>query len=149
VGRNAFEGFPSQQMMIRDGAFKVATDLLSQKVGKTDDWLMAVNMVIDVPDRFNILHALPGKIPLKIFADVGTYAEAWDEDNSGSRLLFDAGLQLSFLKNTVNLYIPLVYSKVYRDYFQSTPGNGFFQRISFSVDLHLINSRKLIRQTLQ
>jgi hypothetical protein len=149
VGRNAFEGFPSQQMMIRDGAFKVATDLLSQKVGKTDDWLMAANLVLDVPDRFNILNALPGKIPLKIFADVGTFAEAWDEDNGGSRLLFDAGLQLSFLKNTVNLYIPLVYSKVYRDYFQSTPGNGFFQRISFSVDLHLLNIRNQLMAGLK
>ena len=29
LGRNEFEGLSSQQMMIRDGAFKVRTDLLS------------------------------------------------------------------------------------------------------------------------
>jgi hypothetical protein len=146
IGRNEFEGFPSQQIMIRDGAFKVRTDLLGQKVGKTDNWLAAVNAVMDVPDRFNILNALPVKIPLKIFADVGTYAEAWDEDNQDARILFDAGLQFSFLKNTINLYVPLLYSKVYRDYFKSTPGNNFFQRISFSIDIHLLNKKKLIRE---
>jgi hypothetical protein len=143
VGRNAFEGFPSQQIMVRDGAFKVRTDLLGEKVGKTDNWLMAVNAVVDVPDKLNILNALPVKIPLKIFVDVGTYAEAWDESNDQSRLLFDAGLQFSFFKNTVNLYVPLFYSQVYRDYFKSTPGNGFWQRISFSMDLNLLNHTKL------
>jgi hypothetical protein len=142
VGRNSFEGFPSQQIMVRDGAFKVRTDLLGEKVGKTDNWLMAVNAVVDVPDKLNILNALPVKIPLKIFVDVGTYAEAWDESNDQSRLLFDAGLQFSFFKNTVNLYVPLFYSQVYRDYFKSTPGNGFWQRIAFSVDLHTINAKK-------
>ncbi len=142
VGRNAFEGFPSQQIMVRDGAFKVRTDLLGEKVGKTDNWLASINAVMDVPDRFNILNVLPVKIPLKIFADLGTYAEAWDEENQDARVIFDAGLQFSFLKNTVHLYMPLVYSKVYKDYFNSTPGNGFWQRISFSMDLHLLNARK-------
>ena len=131
--------------MVRDGAFKVRTDLLGQKVGKTDNWLMAVNAVVDVPDKLNILNALPVKIPLKLFFDVGTYAEAWDESNDQSRLLFDAGLQFSFFKNTVNLYVPLFYSQVYRDYFKSTPGNNFWQRMSFSIDLHLWNSRKALR----
>jgi hypothetical protein len=144
-GRNAFDGFPSQQIMIRDGAFKVRTDLLGQKIGKTDDWLLSINAVMDVPDRFNILNLLPVKIPLRIFADVGTYAEAWDDSNGEARLLFDAGLQFSFLKNTAHLYMPLFYSQVYRDYFKSTPGNGFWQRISFSVDLHLLNARKVLR----
>lgn len=147
LGRNEFEGFPSQQIMTRDGAFKVRTDLLSNKVGKTDDWLTAVNLVIDVPDRFNILNVLPVKIPLKIFADFGTYSGAWDEQNGESRLLFDAGLQFSFFKSAVNIYMPLVYSKVYREYFESTPGNNFFQRISFSIDLQHLPVRKWLHES--
>ncbi|MBS1654378.1 MAG: M1 family metallopeptidase, partial [Bacteroidetes bacterium] len=43
LGRNRFDKFPSQQIMIRDGGFKVRTDLLADKVGKTDNWLMAAN----------------------------------------------------------------------------------------------------------
>src|SRR5207253_5957421 len=77
IGRNEFEGWRSQQIMERDGFFKVNTALLGNKVGKTDDWLMSANMSSDLPDNINPLSILPVKIPLKIFADVGTYAEAW------------------------------------------------------------------------
>jgi Peptidase family M1 domain len=147
LGRNEFEGFPSQQIMTRDGFFKVRTDLYSDKVGKTDNWLAATNIVLDVPDRFNILNVLPVKIPLKIFADLGTYSGAWEEDDGQTRLLFDAGLQFSFFKSAVNIYMPLIYSKVYRDYYESTPGNNFFQRMSFSIDLTQISFRKWIHES--
>ena len=43
MGRNEYEGLSSQQIMMRDGGFKVRTDLLASKVGKTDNWLMAAN----------------------------------------------------------------------------------------------------------
>jgi hypothetical protein len=147
LGRNEFEGFPSQQIMTRDGSFKVRTDLLSNKVGKTDDWLAAANLVIDVPDRFNILNVLPVKIPLKIFADLGTYSGAWNEQNGETRLLFDAGLQFSLLRSAVSIYMPLIYSKAYREYFESTPGNNFFQRITFSIDLQHLSVRKWIHES--
>jgi len=147
LGRNEYEGFPSQQIMIRDGAFKVRTDLLSSKVGKTDNWLAATNIVLDVPDRFNILNVLPIKIPLRIFADIGTYSGAWEEDYGGTRILFAAGIQFSFLRSAVNIYIPLVYSKVFQDYYKSTPGNNFLQRISFSIDLNQISLRKWIHES--
>lgn len=132
LGRNAFEGFFSQQVMMRDGGFKVRTDLLSDKVGKTDDWLGALNFTL----------SLHKKIPVKLFADIGTYSEAWKASDA-SRLLFDAGLQVSLLKDIVNIYVPVVYSKVYRDYFRSYPGNDFWQRISFSIDIQHISFKKM------
>lgn len=147
LGRNEYEGLPSQQIMTRDGFFKVRTDLLSNKIGKSDNWLAATNIVLDVPDRLNILNVLPLKIPLKIFADIGTYSGAWEEEDGETRLLFAAGLQFSLLKSGVNIYMPLVYSKVYRDYFESTPGNNFFQRISFSIDLNQFSFRKWIHES--
>lgn len=135
VGRNKFEGLASQQVMIRDGAFKVRTDLLASKIGKTDDWLMAANFVTTIPDKLNPLSLLPVKIPLRIFADIGTYAEAWDRDANTDRILFDAGLQLPLFKETLNIYIPLFYSTVYRTYFKSTiPDNRFLKTISFSIN---------------
>jgi hypothetical protein len=121
---------------------------LSSKVGKTDNWLAATNIVLDVPDRFNILNVLPIKIPLRIFADLGTYSGAWEEDYGGTRILFAAGIQFSFLRSAVNIYIPLVYSKVFQDYYKSTPGNNFLQRISFSIDLNQISLRKWIHESL-
>lgn len=137
IGRNEFEGLGSQQIMIRDGGFKVRTDLLSSKVGKTDDWLAALNLNSDIPKAINPLQVLPFETDLKAFLDIGTYSEAWDKEATTGKFLYDAGLQLSLLKGIVNIYVPLLYSKVYSDYFKSTiPKNKrFFTNISFSIDI--------------
>jgi len=147
TGRNEFEGFSSQQIMNRDGAFKVRTDLLSSKIGKTDDWLGALNFSTSIPKQVNPLEVLPIKIPLRIFLDIGTYSEAWKKDASTGRFLYDAGLQLSLLKNTVNIYFPILYSKVYDNYFKSTITEKRFQKnISFSIDLQQNFFKKIIPQ---
>lgn len=147
IGRNKFEGFASQQIMIRDGGFKVRTDQLSSKVGKTDNWLIAANINTSIPSKFNPLSVLPIKIPLRIFADFGTYAEAWERDANVDRILFDAGLHLPLFNEVVNIYIPVVYSKVYGDYFKSTIiEKRLLKTISFSIDLN--NSIKRITNEL-
>ncbi len=147
TGRNEFDGFASQQIMERDGFFKVRTDLLSSKIGKTDNWLAAANFTTDIPKAINILQILPIKIPLKAFLDVGTYAEAWQKNTPTGRFIYDAGLQVSLVKNIVQVYIPLLYSKVYSDYFKSTiPRNRFVKNISFSIDIQHFSLKKLLPQ---
>jgi ssDNA-specific exonuclease RecJ len=93
------------------------------------------------------LSILPFKIPLRVFADIGTYAEAWKNKTENDRFLYDAGLQISLLKETVNIYLPLIYSTVYKDYLLSTiPKNErFAKKISFSIDIADFNLRKLNR----
>ena len=103
--------------MISDGGFKVRTDLLAAKVGKTDDWLSAINLTTDIPKNINPLQVLPIKIPFKVFLDIGSYAEAWKKDAATGKFIYDAGLQLSLLGNLLNIYVPIIYSKVYSDYF--------------------------------
>ncbi|CAN5554070.1 hypothetical protein BH11BAC5_BH11BAC5_33160 [soil metagenome] len=145
AGRNEFNGWASQQIMNRDGFFKVRTDLLSSKVGKTDNWLMAANFTTDIPKAINILQVLPVKIPLKAFVDVGTYAESWQKNAATGRFIYDAGLQLSFFKDVVQVYVPLLYSKVYRDYFKSTiTEKRFLKNISFSIDIQNFNLKKVV-----
>lgn len=145
MGRNEFEKLPSQQIMIRDGAFKIRTDLLASKVGKTDDWLMAINLSTTIPNSINPLTVLPVKIPLKIFIDIGTVAEGWKPNAETDRFLFDAGLQLPLVKGLVNIYIPLVYSSVFKDYIQSTldKKKRFWQKMSFSIDISKFNLKKI------
>jgi hypothetical protein len=147
IGRNRFEGLASQQIMLRDGGFKVRTDLLANKIGKTDDWLTAINFTTTIPKAVNPLNLLPVKIPLRLFADIGTYSEAWKKDASTDRFLFDAGLMLPLFLETVNIYIPLVYSNVFKDYIQSTlPEKGrLWKKISFVIDISNFSSRKLDR----
>jgi len=148
IGRNEFEKYSSQQIMIKDGGFKVRTDLLSNKIGRTDDWLTSINITSDFPDKFNPLKLLPIKLPLKLFLDAGTYAEAWKKDASTGRFLYDAGLQLSLLKNTINIYIPLFYSKEYDDYIKSTiTEKKFWRNLSFSIDVQNLSLKKFIPQS--
>ncbi len=137
LGRNEFEKLKSQQIMIRDGGFKVRTDLLNSKIGKSDDWLAAINFKSDFPKNLNPLQMLPFNIPLKLFFDIGTYSEAWNKDAATEKFIFDAGLQLSLCKDLVNIYIPVFYSKVYSQYIKSTipKDKRFFQNISFSIDI--------------
>jgi hypothetical protein len=147
VGRNEFDGFASQQIMQRDGFFKVRTDLLASKIGKTDDWLTAINFTSDIPDQINILNVLPVKIPVKVFVDVGTYAEAWKRNAETGRIVYDAGFQLSLFKNVLNIYVPVLYSRVFRDYFQSyIPEKRFTGNISFSINIQNISLKNFDRR---
>ena len=148
VGRNNFEGLASQQIMLRDGGFKIRTDLLADKVGKSDDWLIAANFGSSIPDRINPLSLLPIKIPLKIFADIGTYAEAWKPGAGSDRFLFDAGLHIPLFKETINIYIPLVYSRVYKDYILSTlpKKNRLLKTLSFTIDISNLDLKRIDRQ---
>lgn len=144
IGRNEFEKWQSQQMMERDGFFKVNTDLLGEKVGKTDDWLTSLNLVTDVPDNINPLRVLPFKVPLKVFADIGTYAEAWKDNPATGRFVYDAGIQFSIFRSIINIYVPVLYSKVYKDYYKSTISqNRFLKTISFNIDLSQLQAKKV------
>ena len=148
IGRNKFDKLPSQQIMMRDGGFKVRTDLYSDKVGKTDDWLAAINLSTTIPSGMNPLSLLPVKIPLKLFLDIGTYADAWEKDAELDRFIFDAGLQLSLFANTFNIYVPIIYSSIYKDYIQSVleKKGRFWKTISFSIDISNFSLRKINRE---
>lgn len=147
LGRNHFEGLESQQIMMRDGGFKVRTDLLASKVGKTDRWLTAVNLNSSIPEKINPLSLLPVKIPLRVFFDLGTYADAWDKDAEGDRFLFDFGLHIPLFNESVNIYLPILYNRVYSDYYKSTISkNRFLKTISFTVNFYNKDVQQLNRE---
>ena len=148
VGRNDFQNLWSQQMMIRDGGFKIRTDLLSSnlKPGRSDNWLIASNFTTTIPTKINPLSVLPIKLPLRLFADVGTYAEAWQQSEK-DRFLFDAGLQLSLFGEAVNFYFPIIYSGVFRDYVKSyLSGNTFWKTMTFSINFYTRDIKKINRE---
>lgn len=136
IGRNELQrGWKGQQIMERDGFMKTRMDYVSP-VGRTDDWLMALNLNADIP----------GTSLLKIFADLGTYAEAWKNNDANGRFLFTSGLQVSLFKNAVNIYAPLFMSKVFRDYNNLyLQDNKFLKSISFSINLQNLHLNKLNR----
>lgn len=139
MGRNNFEGFAGRQVMMRDGGLKLRTDLFEGLQGRSDDWVASVNANTTIPQIF------PGKIPLKIFFDAGTYSEAWDSNNPNPRFLYVAGLQVSLFREILNIYAPVLYSKQFRDQLKSVPEeNKFFKKVSFSIDIQKIDLKKLL-----
>jgi hypothetical protein len=123
--------------MMRDGGFKFRTDLLNPEIGKTDNWLIALNLNSSISDKINPLSVLPIKIPLKVYVDIGTYAEAWERTSTADRFLFDAGFQLSVLKDFLNIYVPIVHNKVYKEYYKSyLSEKRFLKSISFSLNFY-------------
>jgi hypothetical protein len=142
LGRNEHDGFASQQVMMRDGDLKLRTDLFQGLQGRSDDWVAAMNFTTTLPNKL-----FPFKLPIKIFLDVGTYADAWSSTSTTSRFLYVGGLQLSILKDIINVYAPLFYSKEFKDQLKTVPEeNKFVKKISFSIDLQKINLRKYINQ---
>jgi len=142
LGRNEHDGFASQQVMMRDGDLKLRTDLFQGLQGRSDNWVAAMNFATTLPNKL-----FPFKLPIKIFLDVGTYADAWSSTSTTSRFLYVGGLQLSILKDIINVYAPLLYSKEFKDQLKTVPEeNKFVKKISFSIDLQKINLRKYINQ---
>lgn len=84
---------------------------------------------------------------MKIFVDIGTNKKAASENNSVESILYDAGLQLSCLKNTINLYIPILCSRSFREYNRSVLGEKkFWKTLSFNIDIGQVKAYKFIPQ---
>jgi hypothetical protein len=85
----------------------------------------------------------PFPVPLRIFFDVGTYAEAWQNNPPTSHFLYVGGIQLSLFHNLLNIYAPLLYSS---DFNQALTTTNFGKRITFSIDIQNINYKRIIRK---
>jgi hypothetical protein len=144
IGRNEFSGLSSQQIMIKDGALKLRTDLFEGLQGRSDNWIAALNFNSTLPNKL-----LPAWLPLKLFLDIGTYADAWQSNPTTSRFLYVGGLQLSLFKNYINIYAPLLYSSDFSDNLKTVPEeNTFWRKISFSIDIQRFNFRSITRNSL-
>ena len=139
LGRNAFTGFPSQQIMDRDGDLHLRTDLFQGLQGRSDNWVTSLNARTTLPSAI-----VPEWLPLKIFFNVGTYAEAWQASPPTSHFLYTGGFELDLFHDVLRIYAPLVYSSDFSNQLRTVPDqNSFWQKISFSLDLQNIDWKKL------
>lgn len=143
-GRTETTGWESQQMMVRDGALKIRTDIFQGLQGRSENWIAAINLNTTLPAQL-----FPRFIPIKLFLDFGTYAEAWKKDAPTKRFLYVGGLQLSFFNDLLNIYAPLIYSSEFSDNLKTLPDeNKFFRKISFSLDIQKFNWRRISNNKL-
>jgi hypothetical protein len=144
IGRNESSGWMSQQIAEGGGFFKVSTPVNLTPVGVSDNWIAALNFTADLPEKFDPFAALPFKLPLRVFVDVGTFSQAWQDNSGTGKFLYDAGLQLSVLKQAVTVYLPVLYSKVFKtDYVNAYGKKHFGHTISFSIDMGKLKPKVL------
>jgi hypothetical protein len=140
VGRSEFMGLPSQQIMNRDGELHLRTDLFQSLQGRSDNWVASLNLRTTLPRQI-----VPQWLPLKLFFDVGTYAQAWGDTPPTDHFLYVGGLELDLLHDILHIYAPLVYSNNFSSQLKTVPDqNSLGKKISFAIDIQNIDFRKLI-----
>lgn len=134
-------GLAAQQLMLQNtGGLKFRMDKYDYLKGVSENWIAAINLSTTLPEKL-----FPVKIPLKVFFDAGTYAEAWEKDPLTPRILYTAGLQLSLFKDVLTIYAPLFYSGDFRNTLKTDPEqNKFSKKIFFSINLENISIKKLL-----
>jgi hypothetical protein len=131
-------GLYAQQIMNRDGGLKLRIDDYPYLEGKSADWITALNFNTTLPAKL-----FPFSLPVRVFFDFGTYAEAWENNPPTSRFLYAGGIQISLFRNLLNIYAPLFYSSDFKTALGST---GFGRKITFSIDIQHINAKKFIQK---
>jgi hypothetical protein len=131
LGRSESDGIASQQFVETDGAFKTPT-----VQGQTWDWLGAINLKA----------ALPIKIPINVFADLGFFENP--SVPSKSSFVFDAGIQISIFRNTCDIYIPLLCSENIKNAYGYSDLK-FAEKIRFTFNLYQINPFKLLKNNIE
>jgi hypothetical protein len=140
VGRNEQSGSWSQQVSMKEGGFKVNTLQYASQLGLTDDWLFALNLKSDLP--------LWG-LPIRVFADVATFANAKQMNPSQAAILYEVGIEL-YSGDYFSVYLPVVVSKDFSEYTKSIyPENRFLKTIAFSLNLGNIKWTKLPAKILK
>ena len=130
LGRTEYKGILSRQFIANDGGFKVPTFLFRE----ADRWMVAVNLKTSVP----------GILPLKLFADIGTFDHAADL-TGGSAISFDAGIELDVIKDIFTIYFPIAYSDDIK-FVVDTEELNFGDLIRFELHLNKLNPITLIKQ---
>ena len=116
---------------MQDGGFKTPTNFYASPLGRSDNWLLALNLKTDLP---------LGKLPLRFYADIATFADAKLLNPSGNAFLFNAGLELSLFRKTLVITAPLIVSKDYSEYLKGIfPKDKFLKSITFSFNIRDFN----------
>jgi hypothetical protein len=129
VARKEFQGLGFSQFAERDGSFKVWSPL-----GQTSEWLAAVHVI--TPRVF--------KLPFKLFADVGT-ADA--RSLNTEKLLYAGGLNITIIKNVIEIYVPLLYSNDIKKTHELN-NKKFFDTIRFTLNIHNLDFKNFSRNNL-
>ncbi len=119
LDRGARKGALANQVWLNDGFFKAPTAF-----GNSRDWLVSLNLMTSIP----------GKTPLRVFADIGTSASLINDNNLGN-ISYDAGVALVIWKDVLEFYYPVFFSNDLENVMDNNGINGW-DRLQFRLDIN-------------
>ena len=129
IARNETSGFGFSQLAEKDGNLKIWTPL-----GQSKQWLTAINL--KSPKLL--------KLPIKIFADI-VFCD--QKELNRDSFLWDTGLNVSIIKDIIDIYIPLAFNNDIKSILEKNNIN-FFNRIRFTLNIHKLVAKDLIKNNL-
>lgn len=132
IGRNPGNGFLEQQIMEADGGFKS-----NIRIGQSNDWLVALNLS----------STLYRKIPIELFASVGTYANAKNTFAGAQQFLAEFGVSVILIRDVLEFHFPFLYSQDIKADIQLNAKN-YGQQIRFTFNLNEIKPQKRLKELL-
>ncbi|MCX6290829.1 MAG: M1 family metallopeptidase [Bacteroidetes bacterium] len=130
LGRTDNTGMLAQQFVARDGGFAVPTYFYRQ----ANKWMIAVNLKT----------SLPGILPVRLFADFGTFDRA-SELTGGSAISFEAGAELDVIKDIFTIYFPFTYSDDIQ-YIVDNEKLDYGKLVRFELHLNKLNPFTLLKK---
>ena len=123
--RNAGEGFGYRQLFDQDANLKTLAGF-----GGVSDWMVGIGLRTGIPNP----------LPVEPYFDAAIYPSA----DGSTNFTYSGGVAVMIFRNIFEIYVPLLESDdiTSKIFYQSNP--GFFQRISFKLDLTKLNPWNLI-----
>ncbi len=129
IARNETSGFGFSQFAEKDGNLKIWTPL-----GQSKNWLTAINL--KSPKLF--------RLPIKLFADV-VFCDP--KVLNKDKFLWNTGLNLTIINDIIDIYIPLEFNNDIKSILEKNNIN-FFNRIRFTLNIHKLVAKDLIKNNL-
>ncbi len=133
LGRSETSGIWSQQLMNSGGGFRILS-----AVGSSDEWIAFMNLEAD----------FPGRIPVSLFFDVGSYSGAWDDRFERQKIVYDAGVSVKLLPGVLEVHVPLVKSADIKEALELQE-SSFANQIRFLFSLEGMNPFRLRDQAFK
>ena len=138
IDRNAFDPVFSKQVAITEGGFVSNT-----AIGTTANWLATINLAAD----------LPGKIPIRVFANGGNYAQQVRDGITGetrvenANVVAETGFTIVGYPNVFEIHVPVVTTTNIKDNQETALGlDKFYEKITFTLNLKLLQPFDRIRE---
>jgi hypothetical protein len=126
LGRSARDGFFTQQISKKEGAFRSITS-----VGQTNDWLFALN----------VNSSIPWPVPIRPFGSVGVFPTTGFEDGEEVEkvdVAYELGGSIVLIENVIEVNFPFLTSQQIQDNHEARGRDKYYEKISFLLNLRVL-----------